>query len=409
MKFLVAAILAISTCHVFSQVNPLSVDKVVEEALKNNESIKAANFELESQKQLKKTSFDLPKTEVMLMYGQYNSYAKNDNNITVSQSIPFSAFGSQRALNRALSTSHEMSKAVTENEIVYQVKQTYYQLAFTLARHNLLLRQDSIYEGFLKSATLRYQTGETNLLEQATAEAQRNEIKNQLRQNEGEIVQLQSQLKIIANSPSLPDVALADLSALSFENLLDTIGYKTNPSLTFMHQQIEVAQNQKKLQSSKVAPDILVGFFSQTLIGGPSNESGSIATSSDRFTGFQVGVSLPLWFVPHHARIRSAEFTRQATESKYRYYQTSLQGQVRRAIQQLTIHKNSLDYYSTSALLNSDLILKQSQTAYKEGEIGYAEYLLGIRNAINIREGYLKTLNDYNQSVIYIEYLTGKK
>src|SRR3989337_280077 len=120
MKFLITAILAISTCHVFSQVRPLSIDKAVEEALKNNESIKAANFELESQKQLKKTSFDLPKTEVMLMYGQYNSYAKNDNNITVSQSIPFSAFGSQRALNRALSTSHEMSKAVTENEIAYQ-------------------------------------------------------------------------------------------------------------------------------------------------------------------------------------------------------------------------------------------------------------------------------------------------
>jgi cobalt-zinc-cadmium resistance protein CzcA len=410
MKFLVAAILAISTWPVFSQVDRLSIDKAVTEALKNNESIKASNFELESQKQLRKASFDLPKTDVILLYGQYNSYAKNDNNITVTQHIPFSAFGSQGALNRALSVSYEISKVVTENEIVYQVKQTYYQLVFTLARHNLLLRQDSIYQGFLKSAALRYQTGETNLLEQTTAEAQRSEVKNQLRQNEGEIVQLQSQLKIITNTPSLPDVSDADLSALRLENLSDTTGYMTNPSLTFMHQQIDVARHQKKLQSSKAAPDIVVGFFSQTLIGGPLNEPGNIATSSDRFTGFEVGVSLPLWFAPHHARIRAAEFTQRATESKFRYYQTSIQGQLRRAIQQLTNNKNSLDYYyNSSALINSDLILKQSQTAYKEGEIGYAEYLLGIRNAINIREGYLKTLNDYNQSVIYIEYLTGNK
>lgn len=409
MKFLLTAILTMIACDVFSQANALSIDKAIEEALKNNASIKAANFEFASQKQLQKTSFDLPKTEVVLLYGQYNSYPKNDNNITISQSIPFSAFGSQGALNRALTTSSEIEKSVTENEIVYQVKQTYYQLAFALARHKLLLRQDSIYEGFLKSATLRHSTGETNLLEKTTAEAQRNEARNQLRQNEGEIRQLQSQLKIIVNLQSLPDVTTSGLSALPLENTLDTLGYKGNPTLRYMYQQIEVSQNQKRLQAAKFAPDLIVGFFSQTLIGGPTSETGNIATSSDRFTGFQLGVSLPLWFIPHQARVRSMEYDRQAAESNYNFHQTSFQGQLNRAIQQLNINKNSLDYYTSSGLPNSDLILKQSQTAYREGEIGYAEYLLGIRNAISIQEGYLKTLNDYNQSIIYIEYLTGNK
>lgn len=409
MKFLITVILTISVGDVFSQGNPLSIDNAIEEALKNNESIKAANFEFESEKQLRKASFDLPKTDVIFLYGQYNSYAKNDNNITISQSIPFSAFGSQGSLNQALATSGEIKKSATVNDIVYQVKQTYYQLAFKLAHHKLLERQDSIYEGFLKSASLRYKTGETNLLEQTTAEAQRNEAKNQLRQSDGEIAQLQSQLKIIVNSRSLPDVAATDLIALPLENVLDTMGYKTNPSLTYMRQQIEVAESQKKLQSAKFAPDLLVGFFSHTLIGGPTSETGGIATSSDRFTGFQLGISLPLWFVPHHAKIRSAEFNMRATESRFNHYQASLQGLVQRAIQQLNTNKNSLDYYTTSALPNSYLILKQSQAAYREGEIGYAEYLLGVRNAINIQERHLKTLNDYNQSVIYIEYLTGNK
>jgi heavy metal efflux system protein len=408
MKFLLTAILVIIACDVFSQADSLPVDKAIEEALKNNASIKAANFEVESQRQLKKTSFDLPKTDVVVLYGQYNSFP-NDNNVMVSQSIPFSAFGSQGALNRALTASTEMKKSVTENEIVYQVKQTYYQLVFTLARHKLLQRQDSIYEGFLKSATLRHETGETNLLERTTAEAQRNEARNQLRQNEGEIAQLQSQLKIIVNSPSLEDVTASDLFPLPLENVLDTMGYKGNPTLRYMYQQIEVTQNQKKLQAANFAPDLLVGFFSQTLIGGPTNETGNVATSSDRFTGFQLGISLPLWFVPHQARVRSMEYNRQATESNYDFYQTSFQGQVNRAIQRLNINKNSLDYYTSSALPNSDLILMQSQAAYREGEIGYAEYLLGIRNAINIQEGYLKTLNDYNQSIIHIEYLTGNK
>jgi cobalt-zinc-cadmium resistance protein CzcA len=407
MKFLVTAMLVMSTYPVFCQTVPLPIEKAVQEALSHNESIKAAGFELESQKQHRKSSFDLPKTDVMLMFGQYNSYAKNDNNITVSQSIPFSVFGTQQALNRSLVASSQLSMKVAENEIAYRVRQTYYELAFTLARHQLLLKEDSIYEGFLKSATLRYETGETNLLERATAEAQRSSARNKLRQSEGEIAQLQTQLKIIVNSPTLADLIPVDLTALEADHLFDTIGYAANPALAQMEQDIQVAENEKRLQSAKAAPDLTVGFFSQTLIGGPVDESGVIAAGNDRFTGFSVGISLPLWFAPHRARIRASEFDKLASESRYHNARSTLLGQMRRAVEELGVTRNSLEYYTTSALPNAALILSQSQIAYKEGEIGYAEYLLGIRNAINIRDEYLRTLNEFNQHVIYLDYLTG--
>ena len=409
MKFLVIGILSLAVYKGFSQDNALSVEKAIEQALKNNDNIKAADFELESRKQLRKTSFDLPKTEVTLLYGQYNSYINNDNNITISQAIPFSALGGQGLLNRAWVASSEIKKSVTQNDILYKVKQIYHQLAFSMERHKMLLRQDSIYEGFLKSSSLRYETGETNLLEQTTALVQRSEATNQLNENETEIARLKTQLGILINSPSLPDILPSGLIPLPFQDTTDSVGYKTNPSLAYMRQQIEVARGEKKIQSSRFAPDLLIGFFSQTLIGGPTGESGNTATRRDRFTGFQFGISLPLWFAPHQARVRSAEFNKRAAESNFYYYQTSLQGQLQHAIQQLSTNKSSLDYYTTSGLPNSDLILKQAQVAFREGEIGYTEYLLGVRNAMNIQEAYLKTLNEYNQTIIYIEYLTGNK
>ena len=122
-----------------------------------------------------------------------------------------------------------------------------------------------------------------------------------------------------------------------------------------------------------------------------------------------VGLSIPLWYGPHDGRVRSAELNRRASESNLNYYHQSLQNQLQQASQMLQAHKNNLDYYLSSSLPNADLILKQAQIAFQQGEIGYPEYLLGIRNAIAIKENYLKTLNDYNQSVIYIQYLTGKK
>ena len=394
-----------------SQAQPqrmLTLDQAIEEALQNNGSIKASQYRLEAQKQLQKTSFDLPKIDVNLLYGQYNSYA-NDNNITVTQTIPFSAFGSQGALNRALTTSATLQKSVSENEIIFQVKQVYFQLAFAKARHLLLLRQDSIYEGFMKAASLRYRTGETYLLEQTTAQSQRNEVTMQLQQNQAEIFRLQSQLKTLTQSQDMVDISSLELTPIRFDDKPDTTSYNENPSLALANQQVEVAHREKKFEVAKAAPDLHLGFFTQTLTGALDLETGRVANSSERFAGFTIGLSIPLWYGPHDGRVRSAELNRRASESNLNYYQQSLQNQLQQASQLLQAHKSNLDYYLRSSLPNADLILKQAQVAFQQGEIGYPEYLLGIRNAITIKENYLKTLNDYNQSVIYIQYLTGNK
>jgi len=404
--FSIVTLLAIN-----SQAQPqrlITLDQAIEEALQNNGSIKASQYHLEARKQLQKASFDLPKIDVNLLYGQYNSYA-NDNNITVTQTIPFSAFGSQGALNRALTTSATLQKSVSENEIIFQVKQVYFQLAFAKARHLLLLRQDSIYEGFMKAASARYRTGETYLLEQTTAQSQRNEVTMQLQQNQAEIFRLQSQLKTLTQAQDMADISSLELTPIRIDDEPDTTSYKESPSFALANQQVEVAHREKKFQAAKAAPDLHIGFFSQTLTGAIDLETGRLASSSERFAGFTVGLSIPLWFAPHDGRVRSAELARRASESNLDYYEQSLQNQLQQASQLLQVHKNNLDYYLRSSLPNADLILKQAQVAFQQGEIGYPEYLLGIRNAISIKENYLRTLNDYNQSVIYIQYLTGKK
>lgn len=387
----------------------LSMDQAIQEALKNNVSIKAAQYDVQSQRSLKATAFDLPKTNISLLYGQYNSYAKNDNNVTVTQTIPFTAFGSQAKLNRANITASELKQKVTENELIYQLKQVYLQLTYAKARQILLLQQDSIYEGFLKSAAARYKAGETNLLEQTTAETQRNEVKNHLRQNEAEITGLRTQLRTLINSGTLPDSG-SELTEFEY-HVADSLPAAQNPALGYLNQRIEVAKSQKKIEAARFAPDILIGGFSQTLSGVENTEDGSgrLASSSERFTGFHVGLSIPLWFTPYRARVRAAEFNRKAAESNYAYYSQTLEGQKQQAISRFNVAKNSLAYYRSSALPNAELILKQSQAAFRGGEIGYTEYLMGLRNAITIKENFLTTLRDYNQSIIYIEYLTGNK
>lgn len=406
-------ILIIITFTLFSfaglgQSAKLTVQQAIDVALKNNAGIRAVAYEVESQRQLKKTGFDLPKTGVSLQYGQYNSFAKNDNNISITQTIPLTILGSQASLNRSLLASSELKKAFTENDLVYQVKQVYYQLAFVKARHQLLLQQDSIYEGFLKSASLRYKTGESKLLEQTTAETQRNEVRNLLRQNESTATILRTQLQTLLNSEQLPDISENGLSEIPFDVSQDTT-ILTNPFLAYVRQQVDVAKSLKKVETAKFAPDLMIGYFNQTLINTVNVENGAVANNDTRFSGFYAGISIPLWFVPHQGRVKAAAFTRQAAESNYTNQQKIIQGQSQQAAQLYGKNRNSLEYYRSSALPNAELILKQSQIAFREGEIDFAVYLLGVRNAIAIKEGYLQTLNDYNQSIIYIQFLSGTK
>lgn len=387
----------------------LTLTEAKKEALKNNASIRSASLDVEAQRQLKKTAVDLPKTNVTLLYGQYNSLY-TDNNLTFTQSFPFpTVFTAQGSLNRALVAGSELKKATTENELTFQVKQVFHQLLFLKARHQLLAQQDSLFAGFVKSSTLRYETGESTLLEKATAETQQNEVRNQIRLNEADISIFLTQFQTLLQRQAPVD-ASGVLAELPLPSDVDTASLSANPALAYFRQQVEIDRSQKKLNVARSLPDFTIGYFNQTLQGFQRVDGQDQFFGSDkRFTGLQAGISIPLWFVPFGARTRASELTRQSSQARYERFEVDLQGRLKVAVQEYIKNRNSLTYYKDSALPNASLILKQSQTSYDSGEISFAEYLIGLRNVNTIRESYLQTLNQYNQSIISIEFLIGKQ
>lgn len=405
MKTFIIFILSVACIPVSGQV--ISITEAVQEAVKNNGMLRAASLTADQQQQLRKASFDLPKTEVSLLYGQYNSIARNDNNITIAQTIPFTVFGSQASLNRSQAIAAQLKKASTENELIFQVKQTYYHLAFLKARHDLLQQQDSLYAGLLRAASARFQSGETNLLEKVTAEAENHQVKNLLRENLADIAVYRDRLQMLLNSTQWWDVTPDAFQEMQAS--VDT-SITANPELSLSRQQVEISLNQKRLERARLAPDITVGFFTQTLIGYQTiNSQEQYFGSNKRFHGFQVGISLPLWFTPHAARIKSAEYNRQSAQSAFAYQQLLIQSEMKQAVEAFRKNRNSLLYYKASALPNSALILKHAGLSFRNGEIGFTEYLLSVKNAIAIRESYLRTLNSYNQSIFTIEFLSGNQ
>ena len=166
---------------------------------------------------------------------------------------------------------------------------------------------------------------------------------------------------------------------------------------------------QKKLESSRILPDLSIGYFSQT-IRGTQEVNGMPRTfgSGDRFTGIQAGIAIPLWFAPYTARTKAAKFKEKVAQTDAEYYSKSLSGNYRTLLLEFGKNSNSVDYYEKQAIPEADLIIEQATKSYKAGAMDYLEYILSLNRALNIKQNYLDALNNYNQTIISIDFITGK-
>jgi len=399
------AVLLISN---FAEAQKLTLDQAVQAALQNNVGIKSAESQIDYFKELKKTGTDIGKLSAIWMHGQYNSIYQ-DNNLTLQQTIPFpSALANQVKLGKEQIAGAQQNLVVQQNNLVYEVKTIYFQLVYQEALKKLLSIQDSLYSDFAHASSLRYQTGESNLLEKTTAETQRLEIQNLQRQNLADIEISGARLKALLKSDS-PITAADELKKRSIPPEIEAVQIQSNPVLKLLNQEVVISDQYKRVEKSRIMPDLLVGGFVQSLTGIQNVDGKDVYyPRSKQFTGFQLGLAIPLWIKPNLARAKAAAFQEEAMRKKAQQYEITLNGGFEQAVRELDKSAATINYYETSALQNAELILSQSRKAFHAGEISYIEYLQSLKISIGIKSNYLLALNQYNHSIITLEFILGK-
>jgi cobalt-zinc-cadmium resistance protein CzcA len=391
------------------QTRAINLHDAIQIALDSNPAIKSAVLSIEEKKTLKGASLDLPKTAIDGQFGQFNSF-KNDNSFSVSQSFAFpSVYVNRYKLANANIKSSQFQLKVSQLEIATQVKQVYWQYVFLAAKQKLLLYQDSLYSGFLKAAELRAKAGETNKLEMITARSQSLEIKNQLFQVSADIGVYSRKLKILLNCTWLPVPEEDNLHKINIAFISDSVSVRLNPSLEYIQQQVEVSQIEKKLERSQMLPDINVGYFSQTIVG--TQDVGGIPRNFGqdyRFNGVQAGILIPLWFRPYTSRTKAAKINENIARTDAEYYNKSVAGNLSTLTDEYRKFSSSVEFYENQAVPEADMIIDQALRSYKAGAMDYLEYVLSLNRALAIRQNYLDALNNCNQTIISIEYITGK-
>jgi cobalt-zinc-cadmium resistance protein CzcA len=371
-----------------------------------NPTVQAARSAEAGSQKLRRTGFELPNTEVQYMQGQFNSYIRDDNNITIQQRIPFpTAVAARSGLVKAEAESSTTQRQVAEADLRYEVAALYHQLQYLHAIEALVAQEDSTYSELARVAELRHDTGEGSMLQRTTAVVRIGEIRDKHRRLLADITVAQQRLAARLGMSTLVDVVQEEILPLPTPDLSGD-PMLTSPDLRRLDQDLEVAHQRKRVESNALLPDLMVGYFNQTLIGGPTSpEVAPLAVRSDRFEGFLAGVSVPLWFVPQAARSKAAGYQEEAARYTLEAAQLQFRTEMEETRRRLEQDKATLLRYTNDALPNAERILLTSHAAFSAGEIGQAEHVLNVQQAIEIRQEHLRVLYDHNATILRLQRL----
>jgi len=389
---------------------PLSLDECISLALTNNQKLLRSNLEIGQNKALQQTAFDPAKTNLTLTQDP-TSGGNIDNSLGISQSFSFpTVYAAQSKVLKAQTSVSEKAKALTQNELIRDVKLAYYQLLFARNKAGQLQSQDSLYQKFSERAALRYKTGETSYLEQLSAINATKEIQLSRQQALADVAIAQAELSQLVNNGKPVDIADMGLEQVQITSPLDTAILQQNPLFDFYREKVALAGTEVKAEQSKFLPDLSLGYRQQLLIGAynPADISRTYFPGT-RMAGFEVGVSVPLFYRAQSARVKAAKFNQQMAQSDQTLAAQQLNKQYSQQVQEYLKNQQALAYYEGSGLKQASEQIRIAAFAYSKGEIGYVEFIQNTTQGLNIRLQYLQALRDYNNSIIELSYLRGGK
>ncbi|HEY0976721.1 MAG TPA: CusA/CzcA family heavy metal efflux RND transporter [Flavobacteriales bacterium] len=393
-----------STVH--AQVPRYSLENALRTANEQSPSVLLARAEAERMEALRGAASELPKTEVLYMQGQYNAYVKEDNNFTATQTIPFpTLIAARSSAARAEANVAQAQRHLVERDLTWRVQEAWQRMQYLRATEQLLMKEDSTWQELARTNALRAGTGDISPLERTTADVRAGRSQDELRRHRDRMAAERAAFGALLGLATAADVEPEPLLPLT-DALPDT-AVKQGPELLLLQQRVQAAEQQHRVERNAFYPDLTVGYFNQTLIGTAVDARNTRpATGSDRFQGFQLGVSLPLWARPQAARNKAAALHETATRSALAEGRRRWQTEVTTALQRIASDKATLRWYSEEALPNAERILNTSRTAYEAGAIAHAEHVLNLQQALAIQRSHLDLIHAHNVHVLLVQRLT---
>ncbi|WP_323789573.1 CusA/CzcA family heavy metal efflux RND transporter [Psychroserpens sp.] len=391
-KTMASFVILLMTISVQAQNKPLNVTQVLELAIENNANLKAENLLLNQSKVLVGSAFSFDKTNVYYNYDE-NNLAINNKPLKVfgiSQDFKFpTVYFAEKKLNQSKVRIQEANLNLQLQQLEQQVYANYYKLSYAENKAENYKYLDSLYQDFAIKAERRFELGETNYLEMITAKSKQKQLRTLYKQSLHEVKLANEQLKKVVQVDSI-SIETGLLRKLEVENL----SINQNAGLSIFDATINYQKAHTKLEKQSLLPDLNAEYF-----------QGSNSDLNETIKGYQFGIKIPILFGGQRSKIKASNIAQEVILEQRQNYQIELNAEYQSLLAKLQQYEEAIQYYETQGNSLSQEIIKTANRTFKEGEIDFFQYIQSLETAKDIQLNYLDQLNQYNQTVITINYL----
>lgn len=411
MRYIIIGWLMLATMASFAQQQPqrLSLKECVDMALARNLSYKSATVSVSQSKLMEGTSLDVPQTQVSLVQTATDGGGP-DNGVTVSQEFDFPTVYVARHKYLKSETELERRKAeATRNDLIAEVWSLYYSLLYAKEVCGIVAAQDSLYQKFSNMAKARYDAGESSRLEWLNARRLCNE--NRLAQEEAERTYASMLLKFqtVLNVDHTVEPIENGLAMIADFMPEDSVNFGLTPEGQVADGRLQVAKQNQRLTKQGFMPTLSVGATTQMLVKGfnPYHIDRSRFEKGD-FVGFEVGVSVPLFYWSQRAKTRAANRAFTIEELKAAEDRNRQMSDYQTLNNEYVAALRTIEYYKTTGLPEAEEMVRLSLVSYELGEVGYEEHARNLENALAVRRAYSEALETLNQTIIKLKHIKGE-
>ncbi len=379
------------------------LDRLTEEAVRNNPGLKAKREQAEAIKVRIKgaVSLDAPQLGVEFYQTPISSFPNPlDDQMEIDYFIEqmFPLPGKLYAMKNSAKSSSEMAEQeyrAGERMVIMELKMAYYDLYLTQRKIIINDENQKLMKSFVEIAARQYEVGMGNQSDFLRAETElANLVKDGVKLEQEKAI-AESNLNLIlgrtqeSGFPAIQKIE-SEIPDFSFEQI-KAITRENNPELKMQEYNVEMSRAELAYSRSDYLPDLMVRGMYKDMQDTP-----------DDFWALMVGVTLPVapWSNPaYSSRLKGNELGLKKSEAQYLGAENMVNAGLKQALAKINGNKKLIALYRSTIIPQAEQTLNSTISAYRTGK---TEFLMVI-DAYRMLQ-----MAGVDSEMVLMEYMSGQ-
>ncbi len=391
LKIIMSLVLSVGCLTAGAQQTPVvakSIDEVLQSVRQNNKMLKAGESQTEALKLQARSENNLadPTVTYSHLWGNHEGMGFTGE-LVASQAFDFPTLYAQRGkLNQERFRTFDAQQSALRQQILLQTELACMDLIYLNRLQALLDERLHNAEELSRFYDTQLEKGATNIIEVNKIELELLNARNETRQNEAARKAKLEELKALNGGVAIEFTDSVYRSVLEYPVSFEAFQLEALGELPEVNELVwseAAAERQIAVAKNQWLPNLTVGYRMNPSSGG------------ERFNGFIVGVSIPLF--SNRNKVKQAKAEHYAANQRLSGVMKTQTAALHQLWTKAGELKKSVDEYATVLEQQNSIALLNK--AIQVGQLSMVEYFVNVTTFYQSMQNYLQLQNDYQKTL----------